>query len=70
MKLAAATKTGATPTARLTAMEAALMLFGGPSVDDPRTLAEALDAAQDGAQFGQVIQGLFSALEAAIDARL
>ena len=33
-----------------------------------RTLPEALDAAQDGAEFGQVIQGLFRSLEAAIDA--
>lgn len=33
-----------------------------------QTLAEALDAAKDGAQFGQVIQGLFRSLEAAIDA--
>jgi hypothetical protein len=33
-----------------------------------RTLPEALDAAQDGEQFGQVILGLFRSLEAAIDA--
>ncbi len=32
-----------------------------------RTLPEALDAAQDGAQFGQVLQGLFRSLEKAID---
>lgn len=33
-----------------------------------RTVPEALDAAQDGAEFGQVIQDLFGSLEAAIDA--
>lgn len=33
-----------------------------------RTLSEALDAAQDAAQFKKVIQGLFRSLEAAIDA--
>jgi hypothetical protein len=32
------------------------------------TLPEALDAAQDGAQFGRVIQELFRSLETAIDA--
>ena len=38
-------------------------------MDKPkRTLAEALDAAQDGEQFGRVIMGLFSALEEAMDA--
>lgn len=31
------------------------------------TLPEALDAAQDGAEFGQAIQGLFRSLEKAID---
>lgn len=33
-----------------------------------RTLPEALDAAKDGTEFGQVLQGLFSALEEAMDA--
>ncbi len=33
-----------------------------------RTLPEALDAAQDGTEFGQVLQGLFSSLEKAIEA--
>ena len=32
-----------------------------------RTLPEALDAAKDGTEFGQVLQGLFSALEEAMD---
>jgi hypothetical protein len=30
---------------------------------DPKTLAEALDAAQTGEEFGQVILGLFAAVE-------
>ena len=33
-----------------------------------RTLPEALDAAEDGEQFGQVLQGLFRSLEKVIDA--
>ena len=33
-----------------------------------RTLPEALDAAKDGKEFQQVIQGLFRGLEAAMDA--
>ena len=33
-----------------------------------RTLPEALDAAQDGAEFGQILQELFGALEKAIEA--
>lgn len=33
-----------------------------------RTLPEALDAAQDGAEFEQVLQGLFTSLEKAIEA--
>ena len=33
-----------------------------------RTLPEALDAARDGKEFGQVLQGLFSALEEAMAA--
>lgn len=32
-----------------------------------RTLPEALDAAQDGVEFGQVLQRLFCSLEKAID---
>jgi hypothetical protein len=40
-------------------------------VSDPepkRTLPEALDAARDGKEFQQVIQGLFRGVEAAMDA--
>ena len=32
-----------------------------------RTLPEALDAARNGAEFGQILQGLFASLEKAID---
>jgi hypothetical protein len=35
--------------------------------DNPKTLPEALDAAQTGEKFGQVLQGLFGALEKAKD---
>lgn len=35
--------------------------------DDPKTFPERLDAAQTGAEFGQVLQGLFGALEKARD---
>lgn len=35
--------------------------------DDPKTIPEMLDAAPDGAAFGAVLQGLFSALEKARD---
>ena len=35
--------------------------------DQPRTIPEKLDAAQDGLQFAQVIQGLFAGLEKAMD---
>jgi len=34
---------------------------------DPRTLAEHLDAARTGEEFGAVVMGLFSALEGKID---
>lgn len=34
----------------------------------PKTLAERLDAAEDGDQFGAVLKGLFGALERARDA--
>ena len=34
---------------------------------EPKTVAEMLDAAQDGQEFGVVLQGLFGALEKAID---
>lgn len=38
-------------------------------MDRPRrTVPEALDAARDGKEFGQVLQGLFRSLEAAMDA--
>lgn len=38
-------------------------------MDEPKkmTVPEALDAARDGREFQQVIQGLFAGLEAAID---
>lgn len=35
--------------------------------DQPRTIPEKLDAAETGAEFGAVLQGLFSALEKAKD---
>lgn len=31
-------------------------------VNDPKTVAEQLDAAKDGEEFGQVLMGFFSAL--------
>lgn len=34
---------------------------------EPKTLAEQLDAAQSGEEFGQVLQGLFSSLQAAME---
>jgi hypothetical protein len=34
---------------------------------DPKTVPEALDAARDGDEFGQVLSGLFASLEAARD---
>lgn len=37
-------------------------------MDEPKTIAEALDAAETGEEFGQVIQGLFSILEKENDA--
>lgn len=36
-------------------------------MNDPKTIAEKLDAAQDGQQFGAVLNQLFSALEKAKD---
>ena len=39
----------------------------GFRVKEPKTVAELLDAAQDGQEFGVVLQGLFGALEKAID---
>jgi hypothetical protein len=33
-------------------------------VNDPKTLAEQLDATESGEEFGAVLMGLFSALEA------
>ena len=35
--------------------------------DEPKTIAEQLDAAENGQQFGAVLQGLFGALEKAIN---
>jgi len=35
--------------------------------DEPKTIAEQLDAAENGQQFGAVLQGLFGALERAMD---
>jgi hypothetical protein len=35
--------------------------------DDPKTIAEALDAAQTGQEFGQLLNSLFGALEKARD---
>lgn len=35
---------------------------------DPKTIPERLDAARDGAEFAAVLQGLFGALERAMDA--
>jgi hypothetical protein len=37
-------------------------------VSDPKTFAERLDAAQDGQEFGQIIQNMFRSLESAKDA--
>lgn len=34
---------------------------------EPKTVAEQLDAAQTGEQFGQVVLGLFATLEQAMD---
>jgi hypothetical protein len=36
-------------------------------VTEPKTLAERLDAAETGKEFGQVIEGLFSFIEKARD---
>lgn len=36
-------------------------------MSDPKTIAEKLDAAQDGEQFGAVLKQLFHALERARD---
>jgi len=36
-------------------------------MSEPKTAAEMLDAAQDGQEFGAVLQGLFGALEEAMD---
>lgn len=35
--------------------------------NEPKTLAEQLDAAKDGQEFGQVINNLFAALERRMD---
>ena len=35
--------------------------------DKPKTIAEQLDAAENGQQFGAVLQGLFGALEKAME---
>jgi hypothetical protein len=35
--------------------------------DEPKTVAEQLDAAESGEEFGLVLQGLFGALERAMD---
>ena len=35
---------------------------------DPKSFAERLDAAQDGQEFGQIIQNMFRSLESAKDA--
>jgi len=37
-------------------------------VNDPKTIAEQLDAAKTGEEFARVINGLFGLLERAIDA--
>lgn len=37
------------------------------SDQEPKTVAEKLDAARTGEEFGQVIMGLFSSLEKAMD---
>lgn len=37
-------------------------------MNDPKTVAEQLDAAESGEEFGQVLSGLFDALAAARDA--
>jgi hypothetical protein len=37
-------------------------------VSEPKTVAEQLDAAQDGQEFGQIIQNMFRSLESAKDA--
>ena len=36
-------------------------------MSEPKTVAERLDAAESGEQFGRVLQGLFASLEQAID---
>lgn len=36
-------------------------------MSEPKTVAERLDAAGDGQQFGQILQSLFASLEQAID---
>ena len=36
-------------------------------MDEPKTVAEKLDATRNGDEFAAVIQGLFGALEAAMD---
>lgn len=36
-------------------------------MSDPKTLAEQLDAARNGEEFGQVIQGLFRTVERQMD---
>ena len=36
-------------------------------MNEPKTVAEKLDAAKDGQEFGQVLNGLFGALERAKD---
>lgn len=40
---------------------------GRKVTDQPRTIAEQLDAAPDGKRFGEVLNNLFSALETAMD---
>ncbi len=37
-------------------------------MSEPKTFAEQLDAAQDGQEFGQIIQNMFRSLESAKDA--
>ena len=36
-------------------------------VNDPKTVAEQLDAAKDGEEFGQVLMGFFAAMDKARD---
>ena len=40
---------------------------GGQPVTEPKTVAEQLDAAQTGEEFGAVVMGLFTALEKAME---